>query len=191
MTLLVLGLVAFLGVHMLPILTSVRTRLRTRLGENGYKGLFTVLSIAGFVLLIYGYGVARSQGPAILYDPPLWMRHVTLLLMVPVFVLLVASNAPAGRIKAATKHPMILSVKIWALAHLLANGDVASVLLFAAFLGWAVLDRISLKRRGNAGGAVSASPSMAGDVVSLVVGLGLYVAFVLYLHEWLIGVSVV
>lgn len=191
MTLLVLGLVAFLGVHMLPILTSVRTRLRTRLGENGYKGLFTVLSIAGFVLLIYGYGVARSQGPAILYDPPLWMRHVTLLLMVPVFVLLVASGAPAGRIKAATKHPMILAVKIWALAHLLANGDVASVLLFAAFLAWAVLDRISLKRRGMGGGASSGTLSVSGDAVSLVVGLGLYVTFLLYLHEWLIGVPVV
>jgi uncharacterized membrane protein len=191
MILLVLGLVAFLGVHTLPMMTEVRAGLRARLGENGYKGLFTLASIAGLALLVYGYGAARAEGPALLYTPPVWMTHLTLLLMVPVFVLLVASGAPAGRIKAATRHPMILAVKIWAFAHLLANGDVASVLLFAGFLAWAVIDRISLKRRGLAGGASSGTLSIAGDAVSVVVGLALYLAFVFHLHEWLVGVPVV
>lgn len=192
MTLLVLGLIVFIGIHAVPMMTGLRDSLRARLGAGGYRILFTVASLAGFALLVYGYGAARADGPPILYDPPVWMRHVTLLLMLPVFVLLVASGAPAGRIKKAVKHPMVLAVKIWALAHLLANGDLASVLLFAAFLAWAVADRISLKRRpATLDGIATGAPSAAGDIVSLVVGLGLYLAFVFYLHEWLIGVPVV
>lgn len=193
MTLLVLGLVVFIGVHTVPMMTGLRDSLRARLGAGGYRILFTVVSLAGFALLVYGYGAARAEGPPILYDPPVWMRHVTMLLMLPVFVLLVASGAPTGRIKKAVKHPMVLAVKIWAFAHLLANGDLASVLLFAAFLAWGVVDRISLKRRpATLGGAAAAgAPSAAGDIVSLVVGLGLYLAFAFYLHELLIGVPVV
>lgn len=192
MTLLVLGLVVFIGIHAVPMMTGLRETLWSRLGVGGYRVLFSVASLAGFALLVYGYGAARAEGPPILYDPPVWMRHVTMLLMLPVFVLLVASGAPTGRIKKAVKHPMVLAVKIWAFAHLLANGDLASVLLFAAFLAWGVADRISLKRRpATLGAAAAGAPSAAGDIVSLVVGLGLYLAFVFYLHELLIGVPVV
>jgi uncharacterized membrane protein len=192
MTLLVLGLIVFIGVHAVPMMTDLRDSLRARLGAGGYRIAFTIASLAGFALLVYGYGAARAEGSPLLYDPPVWMRHVTMLLMLPVFVFLVASGAPTGRIKKAVKHPMVLAVKIWAFAHLLANGDLASVLLFASFLAWAVIDRISLKRRpATLGGAAAGAPSAAGDIVSLVVGLGLYLAFVFYLHELLIGVPVV
>lgn len=191
MTLLVLGLVVFFGVHLLPMMSGLREGLRARFGAGAYRVLFSVGSVLGLVLLIYGYGAARAEGPAILYYPPVWLRHLTALLMLPVFVLAVASGAPAGRIKMMVKHPLVLAVKIWAFSHLLANGDVASVLLFGSFLAWAVIDRISLKRRpATLGGATAGVPSLAGDIVSIAVGLGLYIAFVLFLHEWLIGVPI-
>jgi uncharacterized membrane protein len=191
MTYLIAGLIIFLGVHALPMRPVLRARMRERLGELGYKAAFSLASLLGFVLIVYGYGLARAAGPAVLYSPPVWMSHITMLLMVPVFVLLVAAYAPTGNIKARTKHPMILAVKIWALAHLLANGDVASVVLFGGFLAWGVVDRISLKRRGDIGGAGALRKSIAGDAISVVVGLGLYAAFVVYLHMWLIGVPVI
>ncbi|WP_186399579.1 NnrU family protein [Stappia sp. P2PMeth1] len=191
MTLLVLGLVVFFGVHLLPMMTGLRERLRARFGAGPYRILFSIGSIVGFVLLVYGYGAARAEGPAILYYPPVWLRHLTTLLMLPVFVLLVASGGPIGRIKMVVKHPMVLAVKIWAVSHLLANGDAASVLLFGSFLVWAVVDRISLKRRpATLGGATAGVPSLASDIVAIAVGLGLYIAFVLFLHEWLIGVPI-
>lgn len=117
-------------------------------------------------------------------------RHLTLALMVPVFVLLVAAYLPTGHIRKRTRHPMILAVKLWAFAHLLANGDLASVLLFGGFLAWGVIDRISLKRRGDAGGAAVASVAALSDAVALIAGLAIYVAFVLWLHPLLIGVPV-
>lgn len=125
-----------------------------------------------------------------LWYPPVWTRHLTLALMVPVFVLLVAAYLPTGHIRKRTRHPMILAVKLWAFAHLLANGDLASVLLFGGFLAWGVIDRISLKRRGDAGGAAVASVAALSDAVALIAGLAIYVAFVLWLHPLLIGVPV-
>jgi len=191
MALLIAGLVLFLGVHTLPMFPATRNGLAARLGENGYKGIYTLLAVAGLGLIIYGYGVARFEGAPLLYDPPFWLRHVTMLLMVPVFIFLVAAYVPS-RIKNALKHPMLVAVKLWAFSHLLANGDLASVLLFGGFLVWAVADRISVKRRGPEAGQIApaADPGKHSDIIVILVGLVLYGVFVWKLHVWLIGVPV-
>lgn len=187
MGLLIVGLVLFLGIHSVSIFAPAwRDAQVAQRGEKAWKGLYTIVSIAGFVLLVYGYGVAR-QAPLVLYSPPLWMRHVTLLLMLPVFPLLIAAYAP-GRIKAATKHPMLVATKLWAFSHLLANGTLADVLLFGGFLAWAVADRISLKKRA-ARPIPGAPPGPANDVIAIVGGLALYALFLFNAHVWLIGVS--
>jgi uncharacterized membrane protein len=187
MTLLILGLVLFLGIHSVSIFAlGWRDAQVAQRGERAWKGLYSVASLIGFVLIIYGYGLAR-QAPVVLYTPPAAMRHIALLLMLPVFPLLASSGLP-GRIKAAAKHPMLLAVKLWATAHLLANGNLADVLLFGAFLAWAVADRISVKRRPLR--PVPSLPARAiNDVIVLVVGLAIYVVFLLWGHRWLIGVS--
>ncbi|EEE43423.2 NnrU family protein [Roseibium alexandrii] len=190
MFLLIAGLILFLGIHSLPMFADKRAALEEKFGVLGYKGLFAVVSAIGFVMIIYGYGAARAEGPAILYDPPFWLRHVTMLFMIPVFIFLVAAYVPC-RIKKALKHPMLVAVKMWAFSHLLTNGDLASVLLFGSFLVWAVADRISLKRRGLGGGAVmTKEPGKFSDIIVILVGLGLYVLFALKLHMLLIGVPV-
>jgi len=187
MTLLVLGLVLFLGIHSVSIFAPAwRDGQVARRGEKPWKGVYSVASIIGFALLIYGYGLAR-QSPVVLYTPPTWMRHVALLLMLPAFPLLLAAYFP-GRIKAATQHPMLAAVKLWAFAHLLANGTLADVLLFGGFLAWAVADRISLKRR-PARPVPGAPPGPMNDVIAIVGGLALYALFVAWAHQWLIGVS--
>jgi uncharacterized membrane protein len=184
---LILGLVLFLGVHSVEIFSSgLRASAVARLGERAWKGLYTLVSIVGFVLIIWGYGQAR-QDPILLYAPPVWMRHVSALVMLPVFPLLFAAYLP-GRIKAALKHPMLAAVKFWALAHLLANGMLADVLLFGSFLAWAVADRISFKRR-VARPIPGAPRSGVNDVIAVVAGLAVYVLFVLWLHVRLFGVA--
>ena len=187
MTLLVIGLVLFLGIHSLPIFSiAARDRLIQSLGRNGWRGVHSLLSLAGLVLIVVGYGQARLA-PTVLYLPPLWMRHVTLALMLPVFPLILAAYLP-GRIKAKVKHPMLTAIKTWAFAHLLANGMLADELLFGVFLAWAVADRISLKHRS--GPSVPRLPhTRANDVIAVLLGLAIYVVFALWLHEWLIGVS--
>ncbi|XYK81363.1 MAG: NnrU family protein [Labrenzia sp.] len=190
MLLLIAGLILFLGIHSLPMFADKRSALEEKFGVLGYKGLFAVVSAIGFVMIIYGYGAARAAGPAIIYDPPFWLRHVTMLFMIPVFIFLVAAYVPC-RIKKALKHPMLVAVKLWAFSHLLTNGDLASVLLFGSFLVWAVADRISLKRRGLGGGAVmTKEPGKFSDIIVILVGLGLYVLFAFKLHVLLIGVPV-
>ena len=184
---LVAGLVIFLGVHSIRIVApGWRARMIARLGVGGWKGLYSIASIAGFVLIVGGYAAARVQpDPVVLYYPPFWLRHVMMLLMLPVFVLLVAAYLP-GRIKAAVKHPMLTATKAWALAHLLANGMLADVLLFGGFLLWAVVDRISAGRRPQA------APMVAGrarnDVIAVVAGLLVYAVFIGWAHGRLIGV---
>lgn len=192
MALLVAGLVLFLGIHVVPMFPAIRGSLTQKLGENGYKGLFSLVSFAGLALTIYGYGEARFDGSPVLYDPPFWLRHVTMLLMVPVFIFLVAAYMPC-KIKKALKHPMLVAVKLWALSHLLANGDLASVLLFGGFFVWAVFDRISVKRRGPLAGqgpAAGGEPGRFSDVWVILIGLALYGLFVWKLHVLLIGVPV-
>lgn len=156
------------------------------MGVLPWQAIYSVLAIIGFVLIVYGYGMAR-QDPTILYSPPTWLRHVSMLLLVFIFPLLLAAYLP-GKIQKATKHPMLAATKIWAFAHLLANGALADVVLFGAFLAWAVVDRISLKRRTPLP-VPGAPPSRLNDWIAVVLGLGIYVAFVLWLHKLLIGVS--
>jgi uncharacterized membrane protein len=187
MTLLVLGLVLFLGVHSVSIVApGWRDGMQLRLGEAKWKGLYSLVSAAGLAAIVVGYGMARQQ-PVWLYLPPTWLRHVALLLLVPVFPLLLSVYLP-GRIKSAARHPMLLATKLWATAHLLANGSLADVLLFGGFLAWAVADRISFKTRTQR--PLPAAPaSPFNDVIAVVVGLALYAAFLFKAHAWLIGVS--
>jgi len=187
MTYLTIGLLIFLGVHSVSIAAPAwRDRTAARIGKGAWMGLYSVISIAGFVLLIWGYGLAR-QHPVLLYAPPVWTRYVAALLMLPVFPLLLAAYLP-GRIKTALKHPMLAAVKFWALAHLIANGMLADVLLFGGFLAWAVADRISYKWRAVRP-IQTAPPSKWNDLIAVVAGLALYVAFAFWLHLQWIGVS--
>ncbi|MBC7996033.1 MAG: NnrU family protein [Rhizobacter sp.] len=186
MTLLVLGLVLFLGMHTVAIVAPQWRDAQAARNEKAWKGIYALVSLAGFVLLVYGYGLAR-QSPLVLYTPPAGMRHLVMLLMLPVFPLLLAAYLP-GRIKSVTKHPMLVATKLWALSHLLVNGTLADVLLFGGFLAWAVADRISLKRR-VARPVPGAPPSAMNDAIAVVGGLALYGLFVWQAHAWLIGVS--
>jgi uncharacterized membrane protein len=187
MTILIIGLVLFLGVHSLSIVNpSWRDKVATRIGATPWQGLYSIVAIAGFVLIVHGYAQARLD-QTILYLPPAWLRHVAMLLLLFIFPLLLATYLP-GRIQKTTKHPMLAATKIWAFAHLLANGGLADVILFGGFLVWAVVDRISLKRRTPLP-VPGAPPSRLNDVLAIVLGLGLYIAFVLWLHVMLIGVS--
>ncbi|MDO3722873.1 NnrU family protein [Marinobacter sp. chi1] len=184
---LIAGLILFFGIHSLSIINEPqRDRWCAKLGENAFKGIFSLLSLAGLVLIVMGYGAARME-PTLLYTPPTGLRHLSMLLLVPVFPLLVATYLP-GRIKAAVKHPMLVAVKLWALAHLLANGMLHDVLLFGSFLAWAVVDRISMKRRTQRA-VTKATASNKNDIIAVVVGLALYVVTVLWAHQWLIGVA--
>jgi uncharacterized membrane protein len=188
MALLIVGLVVFLGVHSAAIVApTVRARSVQRLGAGAWKGLYSLISLAGFVLICYGFGLAR-QTNVVLYSPPLWLKHVTAILMLPVFPLLVAAYLP-GRIQSAAKHPMLAAVKIWAFAHLLANGSLADLLLFGGFLAWAVVDRISLKRRATPQVPRAAPPGPWNDVMAVVIGLALYAVTVGWAHLRLFGVA--
>jgi uncharacterized membrane protein len=186
MTVLVAGLVVFLGMHSIAIFApEMRARARDGMGEGTWKVGYAAVSLIGFVLIVYGFGLAR-QSPVVLYTPPHWMRHVTFLFMLPVFPLILAAYLP-GRIKAATKHPMLAAVKFWAFGHLLANGTLADVLLFGGFLAWAIMDRISLKRRPQT--MRTAPPGRFNDAIAVVLGLALYVLFIGWAHVRLFGVS--
>jgi len=190
MLVLVVGLVIFLGVHSVSIVApGWRTATVARLGERPWKGLYSLASGVGLALVIVGYGMARRD-PVVLYTPPAALRHLALLVMLPVFPLLFAAYLP-GRIRAAAKHPFLLAVKLWAFAHLLANGMLADVLLFGAFLAWAVADRISVKRRPAAQTheVPAAPPGAANDAIALIGGLAVYAVFILWAHRWIIGVS--
>lgn len=188
MTLLILGLILFLGSHSISIFApALRDSLAARLGEWPYKALYSVFAIAGFVLLIIGYGQARLD-PTVLYTSPAWLTHLNMLLMLIVFPALFATYLP-GRISGALGHPMLVAVKAWALAHLLVNGTLADVLLFGGFLVWAVVDRISMKRRVQRP-ILRAPASGINDVLVIVLGLAAYVGFAFWAHPRWIGVPV-
>jgi uncharacterized membrane protein len=186
MTLLIIGIIVFLGLHLLPTVSGLRDRLVSRFGQNGYRALFSLLSIAGFVLLVYGF----AKAPVVqVWSPPDWTRWVAIVLMLPAFILLVAAYVP-GRIKARLKHPFLVAIKIWAFAHLIANGDLASIILFGSFLAYAVYDRITLKRRAARGlVTVPASGPPRNDVIAVVLGTVFYVVFLVWLHPLLIGTA--
>ena len=186
MTLLIIGIVVFLGIHTLPTIPGLRDRLISRFGENGYKAFFSLLSIGGFVLLVWGF----AHAPVIqVWTPPDWTRWVAIVLMLPAFIFLVAAYVP-GEIKAKLKHPFLVAIKTWALAHLTANGDLASIVLFGSFLAYAVYDRITLKRRQPT--SLIGVPGTGGprnDVIAIVLGVVLYVLFLVWLHPLLIGTA--
>jgi uncharacterized membrane protein len=190
MLLLVIGLLLFLGIHSVSIVAP-RWRAATvaRLGELPWKAIYSIASGVGLAALIVGYGMARRE-PIVLYTPPAALRHLALVVMLPVFPLFLAAYFP-GRIRSAAKHPMLLSVKLWATAHLLANGTLADVLLFGAFLAWAVADRISVKRRSveEAHDAPAAPAGPYNDAIAVIGGLAIYAVLVLWAHRWLTGVS--
>jgi uncharacterized membrane protein len=195
MTMLVLGLVLFLGTHSVRIFADDwRGRRVAAMGANGWKGVYSLLSIAGFVLIVYGYAAARAEptfvnGSPLLYAPPLWTRHLATLLVLPAFILLVAAYVPGTRIKRAVGHPMVAGVKIWAFAHLISNGMVHDVVLFGSFLAWAVANYIAARRRDRAAGTVYVTGPVWRDVIAVAVGVFAWFAFALWLHRPLIGVS--
>ena len=189
MTALILGLVLFLGIHSARIVADgTRSAFIAQRGANSWKGLYTVLSLAGFALLVWGYGLARAQ-PVLLWTPPRVMNHVAALLMLLSFVLLAAAYVPRNVFKARMGHPMVLSVKVWALAHLLANGNLADVLLFGAFLLWAVANFSAARRRDRAAGTVYPSASNSGTVLAVLAGVAAWALFAFWLHAPLIGVA--
>ncbi len=189
MLVLALGLVIFIGVHLVPA-TPVRARLAAHLGNGGYRGLHAALALAGLVLVVIGFGQARAAGPDLLYMPPFWLRHLALALMLVATVLAMASLLPC-HIARWVRHPLVSAVAVWAFAHLLANGDAASVLLFGSFFLWAGFTRISLKRREVAGLVVVRSGPWRNDFLVLVAGLLVYAVILFRLHVLLIGVPVV
>jgi len=189
MSQLLAGLVIFLGVHSISIVNDDwRNRMAARTGEWTWKAAYGLIALLGLLLIVRGYGLARMD-PVLLYSPPQVLRLLAVGLMLPVFPLLFAAYLP-GRIRDVTRHPMLVATKLWAFAHLLANGTLAAVLLFGGFLAWAVADRISLRHR-TARPVPGAPPSGRNDVIAVVLGLLLYAAFVMWLHRDLIGVPVI
>lgn len=189
MTFLLLGLLLFLGTHSIRIVADDwRTRQFARLGEKRWKGLYSIVALGGFALLVWGYGQTRLA-PVDLWNPPLWTRHLAVLLMLPSLVLLVAAYVPGNRIKAALGHPMAAGVKLWAFAHLLANGRLGDVVLFGAFLVWAVLSFVAARKRDRIAGTRYPALGAGRDVKVLIVALLAWVAFTFWAHKWLIGVA--
>ncbi len=189
MSLLILGLILFILPHSTRIFAADwRTGMIARLGEKPWKGAISVVSIAGFVLIVIGYGQARLD-PVVLWLPPLWLRHIALLLNLLAFVSLVAAYVPRNSIKAKFGHPMIAAVKAWSIAHLLANGNLADLILFGTFLSWSILDFRNSRRYDRALGTRYPAGTLAGNLLTVVIGVAAWVAFLLYLHTLLIGVA--
>ena len=182
MTLLLLGLILFLGIHTLTTLREPRAALIGRLGEGPYKGLYSLVSAAGLVLIVWGFARYRDTAYVQIWAPPTWLHPVVLVLMWLAFVALAAAYSPAGWIKGMLRHPMLVGIKSWALAHLLANGDLGALILFGVFLAWAVYDRISLKRRSDSGGPPIPMGGAKNDAVAVVVGTLLYLAVGFVFH---------
>lgn len=188
MLVLILGLVIFLGLHSVRIVADGwRAQTITRIGAQPWKGLYSLVSIVGFGLIVWGFGLARQQ-PVQWWSPPPAMRHVAALLTLLAFVLLAAAYVPGNGIKARLHHPMVLAVKVWALAHLLANGNAAHVVLFGAFLVWAVLNFSAARRRDRAAATVYPAGNAAATTSVLIVGVVAWAVFAFWLHGWLIGV---
>lgn len=183
------GLVLFLGMHAVRIPNDQRrSGMMARLGKSKYRTLFTVASIVGLVLIVYGYGQARLD-PVFVWSPPAAMRHIAALLMLFSMILLAACYVPMNHIKAKLQHPMTLSVKVWALAHLIANGSLADIVLFGSFLVWAVLLFKSARRRAIPMGFAGDGPTKVGTLMTVVVGVLGWLIFAAWLHVHLIGVS--
>ncbi|MCP5269906.1 MAG: NnrU family protein [Burkholderiaceae bacterium] len=189
MTLLIVGLVLFLGVHSVRIVAEGwRQRTIARLGEGAWKGLYSVASLVGFIALVWGYGQARLD-PTVLWATPVWTRHLASLLVLAAFVLLAAAYVPGNHLKARLHHPMVLAVKVWALAHLLANNTLADLLLFGGFLLWAVLDFRAARGRDRANGTVYPAGQGVMTAITVVVGVAAWAVFAFWAHKALFGIS--
>lgn len=183
---LILGLVLLLGMHSISMIAGGFRERMLALNEPAWKISYSLVSLAGIILIVHGYGLAR-QAPEVLYTAPGWLRYVSAVLLLPLFILLLAPYLP-GRISRALKHPQLAAVKLWAVAHLLVNGSVADVLLFGSFLAWAGAVRVSLKHR-SARRPPGAPESALNDIILVIAGLGVYALFLLWLHRAWIGVS--
>ncbi|HEY8124821.1 MAG TPA: NnrU family protein [Methylocystis sp.] len=188
MLILILGIVIFLGVHTLTALRETRSGLIERYGLQTYKGAYGLVAAIGLALIVYGFIRYRAEGLIYVWTPPSWGRHVAMPLVWFAFVALASRRAPPGRIRGWLRHPTLVAIKSWALAHLLVNGDLGGMILFGSFLAWGVFDRIAVKKRGD-GGAPRISEFTRGDAIALGAGTALFL-IVLYLHPWLFGVSV-
>lgn len=187
---LIAGLALFLGVHTLTTLRGPRAKIIARLGEGGYKILYALVSFAGLALIAWGFSIYRATGWINVWYPPVALRHLVLALMLPAVILVVASYI-RGRIYTAVKHPMLAGVKLWALLHLLANGDLGSIILFGSVLAWAVYDRISLKHREDAGAPPIPVGGVGNDLIAVAVGVVVYAALAFAFHPLVIGVPVI
>jgi uncharacterized membrane protein len=186
----ILGLVLFLGLHTFTTQRELRARLIASTGEGVYKAGYALVSLAGLVLIVRGFAHYRSEGLIELWTPPRALKHLTIALMLPAVILVVAAYI-RGRIYTAVKHPMLSGVKLWAAAHLIANGDLGGIILFGSFLGWAVFDRISLKRRADAGGPPIPVGGWGNDLIAVAVGIVAYLALVFAFHPVVMGIPVV
>ena len=187
MSMFILGLILFFGIHMVRIVAGPwRSRQIARLGEMPWKGIYSLLSLAAFGLMLWGYGQTRAAPE--LWLTPLWARHLAALLTLPVFVLVLAAYVPGNHFKAALGHPMLAGIKLWALAHLLCNARLGDLLLFGSFLAWSVLAFVACRRRDRAAGVRYRAGSMGASALVLVLGLGTWAGFAFYGHSWLIGV---
>ena len=189
MLVLILGLIIFLGVHSVRIFgEDWRRDLIVRLGDGPWKGVYSLASIVGFVLIVWGYGMAR-QDSVLLWTSPVWLTHLAIALNLVAFILFAAYLVPAGRMKARLGHPMLLSVKVWAFAHLLANGTLADLLLFGSFLVWAIADFAVARRRDRKAGTVRVAGPARNDAIAVAVGVVIWAAILWRLHYWVIGAS--
>jgi uncharacterized membrane protein len=186
----ILGLALFLGIHTLPSQRPLRARAIAMLGEGGYKVGYALVSILGIALIAWGFGHYRATGWIDVWSPPKALKHITVALMLPA-VIMVAAAFIRGHIYTALKHPMLAGVKLWAAAHLLANGDLGSIILFGSFLGWAVFDRISLKQRKDAGAPAIPVGGWGNDMIAVAVGIVAYLALAFAFHPVVIGVPVI
>jgi uncharacterized membrane protein len=188
MTYLIVGLLLFLGTHSVRIFADDwRTARIAAFGEQRWKGLYSLLSLVGFVLVVWGYRQARLD-PIVLYSPPLWTRHLAAVLTIPAFVLIVAAYVKGNRIKARVGHPMVAGVKLWAFAHLIANGMLVDVVLFGSFLAWSIASFVAARRRDRIAGTVYAVGPVSRDVTAIAIGVVAWAAFAFWLHGALIGV---
>ena len=183
----ILGLVIFIGAHVFVTMRDHRAAIIDRIGEGPYKGLFSLVSIVGIVLIGYGFALYRQAGLIPVWYPPGWTRHIVEILMWPASIMIVAAYIP-GNIKRILKHPMLVGVKLWAVAHLCANGDLGGIILFGAVLAWAVYDRITLKHRKDAGAPPIPVGGTKNDIIAIIVGTIIYLALGFVFHPIVIGV---
>ena len=190
MTYLIIGLALFFGPHLFSAFRSRESGsdLKARLGYGPYMGLYSLITAIGLGLIIYGFGASRPS--AIIWTPPVWGAHVNYALMLVALISLAAAYLPTGHIKRTLKHPMLVAVKLWAVGHLLANGELNSMILFGSFLVYAVIDRIAVKKRGDLGPPKTAKVSPLADLGAVLIGCAAYGLLVAWLHKVLIGVPV-